>query len=105
MRLRHAVTLACLVALPAAALRAQSGSAQMTATVMTAITISGSDLQFGTVLRTQTKTVAPAAGGRFVITLAPNTAVTIDYTLPSTLGPNVTLASWGALYNTISNAM
>jgi hypothetical protein len=104
MRLRHGLVPVLLLATGApVAAGAQSNSVQMTGTVLTAISISGSDLQFGTILRTQTKTVAPAAGGSFVITLAANTNVSIDYTLPSTLGPNVTLSNWGALYNTVND--
>ncbi len=103
MRLRSSVALVSLAVLTAPSLAAQSGSAQMTGTVMTAITVTGSDLKFGTVLKTQTKTIAPAAGGRFVITLAANTNVTIDYVLPATLGPNVALSAWGALYNTVND--
>ena len=103
MRLRHLAAFALLAAAPFRGGAAQSGSAQMTGTVMTAITITGSDLRFGNILRTQTKTVAPAAGGRFVVTMAANTPVTISYVVPASLGPNVTLSSWTALYNVIND--
>lgn len=104
MRLRHSlVPVFVLAGAAVTPLAGQSNSVPMSASVLTAISISGSDLQFGSILRTQTKTVAPAAGGRFVITLAANTNVSIDYLLPSTLGPNVVLSGWGALYNTVND--
>ena len=104
MRLRALIvclTLAALVPRPAPA--QGSGSAVMTGTVLTAITISGSDLVFGNVLSTQSKRVTAAAGGRFVLTMAAATPVTIAYALPASLGPSVSLGSWELLSNTLND--
>src|SRR6476659_8166629 len=104
MRLRPLAVLICLAALSPRAVAAQaSGSAPMTGTVLTAITITGSDLGFGAVLPTQTKHVAAPVGGRFVVTLAAATPVTIAYTFPAALGPNVTLSAWELLSNTLND--
>jgi hypothetical protein len=104
MRLRPLIVLVSLAALGAPAAPAQgSGSATMTGTVLTAITISGSDLIFGNVLSSQSKRVAAAAGGRFTLTMAPAASVTIAYALPASLGPGVSLGSWELLSNTLND--
>jgi hypothetical protein len=106
MRLRPLIVCLSLAALSAPAARGQgsgSGSATMTGTVLTAITISGSDLVFGSVLPTQSKRVTAAAGGRFVLSMAAATPVTIAYALPVALGPGVTLGSWELLSNTLND--
>ena len=112
MRLRPAVAVpcsvmcvaACLTALTSAPARAQtSGSATMTGMVLTAITITGSDLAFGNVLPTQSKRVAAPAGGRFVMAMAASTPVTVAYTLPATLGPGVSLSAWELISNTVND--
>ena len=82
---------------------AQSASTTMTGTVLTAISITGTDLRFGNVMASQTKTVPPAAGGRFDITLAANAPVSVTYTLPSSLGPQVGIGDWVALYHTVND--
>jgi hypothetical protein len=105
-RLRTLLLALALVALGPARLFGQSsGAVQMTGTVLQAITISGTDLRFGNMVATQTRTVAPssASAGRFVLTMQPNAAVSIGYQLPSTLGPNVAIDGWSALYNTVNS--
>ncbi len=102
MRLRSVIV--CVsVALAARPAAGQSGSALMTGTVLTAITISGSDLVFGNVLTTQSKRVAAAGGGRFVLSMAPATPVTVAYSLPASLGPGVALGSWELLSNPLND--
>jgi hypothetical protein len=104
MRLRPLIVCLILIALGARPARGQtSGSATMTGTVLTAITISGSDLVFGNVLSTQSKRVTAAAGGRFVLTMAEATPVTIAYALPASLGPSVAVGSWELLSNTLND--
>jgi hypothetical protein len=104
MRLRPLIVCLGLAALSAPAARGQgSGSATMTGTVLTAITISGSDLVFGSVLPTQSKRVTAAAGGRFVLSMAAGTPVTIAYALPAALGPGVALGSWELLSSTLND--
>jgi len=103
MPLRHLIV--CLgLAISARPVRAQgSGSAMMTGTVLTAITISGSDLVFGNVLPTDSKRVAAPAGGRFVLTMAAGTPVTIQYALPASLGPGVALGAWELLSSPLND--
>ncbi len=105
MRLRQTVALVCLLAAGAArpAWAQTSGSTTMTGTVLTAITVTGSDLRFGNLLSTQTKRVAAAAGGRFILTMAASAPVTIAYVLPASLGPNVSLGAWDLRSNTIND--
>ena len=82
---------------------AQTSSIPLTGTVLTAITVTGTDLAFGSVLATQTKTVPPATGGRFTLTMQANSPMTLTYGLPSSLGPSVTIGSWTALSGYSSN--
>jgi hypothetical protein len=104
MRLRLLTALICLAALgPRPAWSQTSASAPMTGTVLTAITITGSDLGFGALLSTQSKRVAAPAGGRFVVTMAAATPVTIAYAFPAALGPGVTLSAWELLSNTLND--
>ena len=104
MRLRLLIVLICLAALGRRPGWSQtSASAPMTGTVLTAITITGSDLVFGAVLPTQSKRVAAPAGGRFVVTLAAATPVTIAYAFPASLGPGVTLSAWELLSNALND--
>src|SRR5512140_941618 len=104
MRLRPIVAFMCLVILrPHPAAAQASGSALMTGTVLTAITITGSDLSFGIVMPTDSKRVAAPLGGRFVVTMAAATPVTIAYALPASLGPRVTLGAWELLSNTLND--
>ena len=103
MRLCPTVLAILALALSAGPAVAQSGSVTMQGTVLTAIAITGTDLRFGNVMATQAKTVAPAAGGRFDITLAANAPVSVAYTLPSSLGPQVAVGTWVAMYNTVND--
>jgi hypothetical protein len=103
MRLCFAVLATMTLTASAGAASAQSGSATMTGTVLTAISITGTDLRFGNVMATQTKVVPPATGGRFDITLAANAPVSVTYTLPSSLGPQVAIGAWAALYHTVND--
>ena len=104
MRLRPIVAFVCVVMLRSQASAAQaSGSALMTGTVLTAITISGSDLSFGMVMPSDSKHVAAPLGGRFVLTMAAATPVTIAYALPASLGPRVTLSAWELLSNFLND--
>ncbi len=103
MTLRPLIALVCLAAAPARAAAQTSGSATMTGTVLSAITISGSDLGFGNVLPTDSRRVAAPMGGRFVITMAASAPVTIAYSFPAALGPGVVLGAWELLSNTLSD--
>lgn len=104
MRLRPIIAFMCLAMLRSHPASAQaSGSALMTGTVLTAITISGSDLSFGIVMPSDSKHVAAPLGGRFVVTMAAATPVTIAYALPASLGPQVTLSAWELLSNTLND--
>jgi len=104
MRLRPMIAFVCLAILrPHPAAGQASGSALMTGTVLTAITITGSDLSFGNVMPSDSKHVAAPLGGRFVVTMAAATPVTIAYALPLSLGPQVTLSAWELLSNSVND--
>lgn len=103
MRLRPLIVCLSLLLAARPAEAQGSGSALMTGSVLTAITISGSDLVFGNVLRTESKQVAASAGGRFVLSMAPGTPVTIEYALPASLGPGVVLGAWELLSNPLND--
>ena len=103
MPLRPLIVFVCLIAAPAPAAAQASGSATMTGTVLSAITITGSDLGFGNVLSTDSKRIAAPMGGRFVITMAASAPVTIAYALPASLGPGVALGAWELLSNTLND--
>jgi hypothetical protein len=82
-----------------------SGSIQATATVLSALTVAGTtNLAFGNVAPTQTKTVAPAAGGLFTVGGSAAAPVLVSFTLPATLGANVAIGTWQGLANTVNNA-
>ena len=71
-----------------------------TATVLSAITITGTNLAFGNIAPTQTKTIAPAAGGTFVVTGSANAPVTVSLTtLPTNINSAaLALGSWTGLH-------
>ncbi len=101
---RRSVLMWLLLALSGRLVGAQASAATtMTGTIVGVITVSGSDLAFGTLLATQSKRVAAAAGGRFTIALSTNTPVTISYSLPASLAPAVALGAWELLSNTIND--
>lgn len=82
-----------------------TGSANVTATVLSAITVTGTDLSFGNVAPTQTKTIAPAAGGLFTISASPAASLSLTWNFPTNLGnAAVTVGSWTALANTQNNS-
>jgi hypothetical protein len=86
-----------------AAVAQVAGSIAARATVLTALSVTGSaDLAFGTVASTQTKTVAPAAGGRFMVDGPGNGSVLVSFTLPAALGANVNLGGWTGLSNKVN---
>lgn len=84
-----------------------SQSINATATVLSAITILGTDLAFGNIAPTQVKTIAPAAGGTFVVSGSASSLVTVSVTsLPTTFtgAPELTLGSWTGLRHDANNA-
>jgi len=87
------------------ALSAQGATTPVTATVLSPIGVTGTDLDFGIVTAGVSKTILPiaATAGTFAISAAGNTAVQFSFTLPAnlTLGPNsMPIRSWAARYNT-----
>jgi hypothetical protein len=81
-----------------------SGSINATATVLSALSVTGTDLAFGNVAPTQTKVVAPASGGTFTVTGSNSAPVGVSFTLPATLGTNVNIGTWTGLSNTVNNS-
>ena len=82
-----------------------SGSITASTTVLTALSVTGTgDLAFGTVASTQTKTVAPVAGGRFTVDGPGSGSVLVSFTLPAALGANVNIGSWTGLSNKVNVA-
>jgi hypothetical protein len=83
-----------------------SASINATATVLAAITVAaGNDLQFGNVTPGANKTIAiaDAGAGRFDVTKAANTGVTLSFTLPANLtsgGDNLPIGTWTGGWNT-----
>lgn len=81
-----------------------SGSINATATVLSALSVTGTDLDFGNVAPTQTKAVAAASGGTFTVTGSNSAPVSLSFTLPATLGANVAIGTWTGLSNTVNNS-
>ena len=81
-----------------------SGSINATATVLSALSVTGTDLAFGNVAPTQTKAVAAASGGTFTVTGSNSAPVSVSFTLPATLGANVNIGTWTGLSNTVNNS-
>ncbi len=104
--LKFAVALMATAVAGATTMEAQtSGNIQATATVLSALTVAGTtNLAFGNVAPTQTKTVAPAAGGLFTVGGSAAAPVLVSFTLPATLGANVAVGTWTGLSNTVNNA-
>jgi hypothetical protein len=105
-----AVTAAAL-SIGAGSVQAQSGSIQATATVLTAITVTGtSPLAFGNVTPGVNKTIAITDGtaGLFTVAKQAATSVALTFTLPANLtsGANtMPIGSWtGGWNNTANNA-
>jgi hypothetical protein len=80
-----------------------SGSINATATVLSALSVTGTDLAFGNVAPTQTKAVDPASGGTFTVTGSNSAPVSLSFTLPATLGSNVGIGTWIGLSNPVNN--
>jgi hypothetical protein len=83
-----------------------SATIQATATVLSALTVAaGQDLDFGNVTPGVNKTIgiADAGAGRFDITKAATSGVTLSFTLPTNLtsgGNNLPIGSWTGGWNT-----
>lgn len=105
MRILKAVSIAMTgFALGTSALSAQSATIQVTATVLSQITITGTSLVFGNVTPGVSKTVlsSAAAAGTFTITAAANAGVQLSFTLPANLtsGANtMPIGTWTGRYN------
>lgn len=102
-----AAALAASLSLGAGALQAQtSASINATATVLSALTVTGaSDLQFGNVTPGVNKTIAiaDAGAGRFDVTKAAATGIALSFTLPTDLtfgANNLPIGSWTGGWNT-----
>jgi hypothetical protein len=77
----------------------------VTATVLSPISVTGTDLDFGNVTAGISKTIQPisAAAGTFTISAETNTAIQFSFTLPTNLtnGANtMPIGSWDGRYNT-----
>jgi hypothetical protein len=102
---------AATLSVGAGSLQAQSGSIQATATVLTAITVTGtSPLAFGNVTPGLNKTIVitDATAGLFTVTKQAATSVALTFTLPANLtsGANtMPIGTWtGGWNNTANNA-
>jgi hypothetical protein len=109
--MRTATVLSALLAagltVGAAKAEAQSGNIQATANVLAALTVAaGANLQFGNVTPNVPKTIAiaDAGAGRFDITKAAASGVTLSFTLPTNLvsggGDNLGIGTWTGGWNT-----
>ncbi len=91
-----------------ASLHAQSATIQATATVLSAITVTGTNLAFGNVTPGVNKTVAitDAGAGQFTVTKAAATSVALTFTLPVNLTAgvnNLPIGTWTGGYNNTAN--
>lgn len=78
-----------------------SGSINATATVLTQLVVTGTDLAFGNIAQTQTKTIAAsgAAAGKFNVKGASGASVTLSFTaVPASLGTGLALGSWTGVH-------
>jgi hypothetical protein len=109
--MRTATVLSAIVAagltVGTATAEAQSGNIQATATVLAALTVApGANLVFGNVTPNVNKTIAiaDAGAGRFDITKAATSGVTLSFTLPANLtsggGDNLAIGTWTGGWNT-----
>jgi hypothetical protein len=110
--MRSATVLSALTAaslsLGTASLHAQSTTIQATANVLSAITVTGTNLAFGNVTPGVAKTVAitDAGAGLFVVTKAAASSVALSFTLPTNLtngGNNLPIGTWTAGWNNTAN--
>lgn len=101
---------AVTLSLGTASLHAQSATIQATATVLSAITVTGTNLAFGNVTPGVNKTIliTDAGAGQFTVTKAAATSVALTFTLPTNLvsgGNNLPIGTWtGGWNNTANNA-
>jgi hypothetical protein len=101
--------LAASLSFGAASLQAQSATIQATATVLSAITVTGTDLAFGNVTPGVNKTIAitDAGAGLLTVTKAAGTSVALTFTLPAILtGPaaaTMPIGSWTGGWNNSAN--
>ncbi len=106
--MRRMMTLGLVAGLAAIGVRSAASQTSLTittsATVLPALSVSGSNLAFGTVASTQTKVVAAAAGGTFQVSGVSDTPVSIFFALPATLGLNVGIGGWTGLSNTSNSS-
>ena len=102
--LKAALTLMTVLVAGVATAEAQAGSINATATVLSALSVTGTDLAFGNVAPTQVKAVAAASGGTFHVTGSNTASVSLAFTLPATLGVNVNVGTWTGLSNTVNNS-
>jgi len=106
--IRTSALAAGLLALTATAGQAQTGSIQATATVLSAITVTGATpLAFGNVTPGVNKTVGVVGGGRFDLVGQAGANVNIAFTLPTQLtsgGNNLPIGTWTGYHNTTNNA-
>lgn len=110
--MRTATVLSALTAvtmsLGTASLQAQSATIQATATVLSAITVTGTNLAFGNVTPGVNKTVliTDAGAGQFTVTKAAATSVALTFTLPTNLTfgvNNLPIGTWTAGWNNTAN--
>lgn len=106
--IRTSALVAGLLALTATAGQAQSGTIQATATVLSAITVTGAvPLAFGNVTPGVAKTVGVVGGGRFDLVGQAGANVNLSFTLPGTLtsgGNNLVIGTWTGYHNTANDA-
>jgi hypothetical protein len=96
---------AVTLSLGVASANAQSTNIQATATVLSAISVTGTDLQFGNVTPGVNKTIAitAAGAGKYAVTKANSSPVSLAFTLPANLnGPSAStmpIGTWTGGYN------
>lgn len=111
--MRTATVLSALTAvtlsLGTASLHAQSATIQATAQVLSAITVTGTNLAFGNVTPGVNKTVAitDAGAGQFTVTKAAASSVALTFTLPTVLnsgGNTLPIGTWTGGWNNTANS-
>jgi hypothetical protein len=98
MRTSIALALAAAAVLTVPAQAQNSGSINATATVLSSITVNGTDLAFGNVAQSQVKTVTPdgTGAGTFVVGGAASTPIVMNFSsLPADVGnAGLPLSGW-----------
>jgi hypothetical protein len=106
--IRNSAIAAALLGMTATAGQAQSGSIQATATVLSAITVTGAQpLAFGAVTPGVAKTIAYTAGGRFDLVGQASASVNIAFALPTDLvsgANNLPIGTWTGYHNLTNNS-